>query len=157
MRRYGKESGFTIVEIMIIVTIIGILVALVLPNMRSSATRARMSEAMLAFGPCRALVTEVYAAAPDTLPAPGEWGCEVASNASQYVDTITTGPDGKITASLHGFGDLRINTHDLTLQPLDNTGNPPSANGTPVTRWRCGSPTDGTDVPAQYLPSSCRG
>ena len=57
MRRYGRESGFTIVELMIIVTIIGILIALVLPNMRTSAARARMTEAMLAFGPCRALVT----------------------------------------------------------------------------------------------------
>lgn len=157
MRRPGKESGFTIVEIMIIVTIIGILVALVLPNMRSNATRARMTEAMLAFGPCRALVTEVYGAAGDTPPA-NEWGCEVTSNASQYVDSVQTTADGTIKLSLKGFGDLRVDFHTLTLAPLDNTGNLPSGNGAPVTRWRCGNGVpDGTDVPAQFLPSSCRG
>lgn len=157
MRRYGKESGFTIVEIMIIVTIIGVLVALVLPNMRSSATRARMTEAMLAFGPCRALVTEIYGAAGDA-PGANEWGCEITTNASQYVDSVQTTAEGTIKLSLKGFGDLRVDFHTLTLAPLDNTGNLPSGNGAPVTRWRCGNgPTDGTDVPAQFLPSSCRG
>jgi type IV pilus assembly protein PilA len=157
MRRYRKESGFTIIELMIIVMIIGVLVALVLPNMRSSAARARMTEAMLAFGPCRSLVTEIYSAAGDA-PAANEWGCEVPSNASQYVDSVQTTADGTIKLSLKGFNDLRIDFHTLTLAPLDNTGNLPSGNGAPVTRWRCGNgPADGTDVPAQFLPSSCRG
>lgn len=156
MRRYRKQGGFTIVEIMIVITIIGVLAALVLPNVRSSATRARISEAMLAFGPCQALVTEVYGSDAEP-PPPGEWGCEIAANASQYVDTISTGPVGEITAALHGFNDGRVDSHSLTLVPLDNTGNKPSGNGAPVTRWRCGSSLDGTDVPQQYLPSSCRG
>jgi type II secretory pathway pseudopilin PulG len=157
MRRYGRESGFTIVELMIIVTIIGILIALVLPNMRTSAARARMTEAMLAFGPCRALVTEVYGASGD-IPNPGEWGCEIAANASQYVDSVTTDTTGKITLALRGFNDGRIDHRDLTLQPLDNTGSVPSGNGAPVTRWRCGSIIDGTDTfLLPYLPSSCRG
>jgi len=157
MRAYGRERGFTILEIMIIVTIIGILVALVLPNMRSSAARARMTEAMLAFGPCRALVTEVYGSAGDAAPAANEWGCEITTNASQYVDSVQTTAEGTIKLSLKGFNDLRIDFHTLTLAPLDNTGNLPSGNGLPVTRWRCGSPIDLTDVPAQFLPSSCRG
>jgi hypothetical protein len=73
------------------------------------------------------------------------------------VDSVQVDPIGKITVSLHGFGDLRIDTFDITLMPLDNTGNPPSGNGAPVRRWRCGSAGDGTSVLSQYLPASCRG
>lgn len=155
MRR-STQGGFTFVELMIVITIVAILAAIVLPNIKSNAARARMSEAILAFGPCRAAISEVYGAGADS-PGAGNWGCEVATDASTYVDNIKTDPLGVITLSLRNFNDLRIDTHDLTLAPLDNTGNLPSGNGAPIARWRCGSPIDGTDVPAQFLPSTCSG
>jgi type IV pilus assembly protein PilA len=151
-----RQAGFTIVEVMIIVTIIGVLAALTLPSIRSNAVRVKMAEALLAFTPCRAAVTEIYEGGGDP-PADGVWGCEVAQDASQYVDQVKVDEFGKITISLHGFGDPRLDTMDLTMQPLDNTGNIPSGNGAPVRRWRCGSAVDGTQVAIQYLPSTCRG
>jgi type IV pilus assembly protein PilA len=62
-----------------------------------------------------------------------------------------------IKVSLRGFSDLRIDTMDLTMMPLDNTGSPPIGAGSTVRTWRCGSAADGTQVPVQFLPASCRG
>lgn len=140
---------------MIVIMIIGVLAAVVLPSFRANAMRAKMSEALIALSACRNMISEVYLSAGD-LPGAGNWGCEVTTGASQYVDSISTDPMGKVTASLRGFGDLRIDFHNLTLMPLDNTGNPPGA-GNPVATWRCGFAVDGTDVPPQYLPGTCRG
>jgi len=157
MRTAGKQGGFTIIELMIVVMIIGVVASIVLPAVRSYTARAKMSEALLAFAPCRNAITEIYQGGGDP-PTPGNWGCEITSNASKYVDTITTvDPGPVIKVSLRGFSDLRIDTMDLTLMPLDNTGSPPSGAGSAVTRWRCGSAGDGTQVPVAFLPASCRG
>jgi len=157
MRRAGSQAGFTIIEVMIVVMIIGVLASIVLPSIRSYAARAKMSEALLAFAPCRNMITEGYLSGGDP-PAEGDWGCEITSNASKYVDMVLTkDPGPMIVVSLRGFTDLRIDTHDLTLMPLDSAGNPTSGPGSVVRRWRCGSVVDGTNVPAQYLPASCRG
>jgi type IV pilus assembly protein PilA len=157
MRTASRQGGFTIIEVMIVTMIIGVLASIALPIVRSYTARAKMSEALLAFAPCRNAITEIYQAGGDP-PAPGNWGCEIASNASKYVDSISTQDPGPvIKVSLRGFSDLRIDTMDLTLMPLDNTGNPPSGAGSAVRTWRCGSPADGTQVPPQYLPASCRG
>jgi len=155
-RRRNSQAGFTIVEVMIVVMIIGVLAALVLPGIRANAVRARMSEAILALSSCKNAVTELYNSGGDP-PGAGNWGCET-SNASMYVDTIDTTAEGVIRASLRGFNDLRIDFHDVTLAPLDNTGNVPLGGGTIIRSWRCGSPLDSTSqVPPQFLPGSCKG
>lgn len=155
MRRQG-QTGFTIIEIMIVVMIIGVLAALVLPGVRSNAVRAKMSEAILALSNCKNQVAELYQSGSDP-PGAGNWGCE-ATNVSIYVDSITVDDIGVIKASLRGFNDLRIDFHDITLAPLDNTGSLPMGGGVLIRSWRCGSPVDTTQpVPQQYLPGTCRG
>ena len=157
MRTAGRQGGFTIIEVMIVVMIIGVLASIVLPAIRNYTARAKMSEAILAFAPCRLMITEGYLSGGDP-PTEGNWGCEITSNASKYVDSISTKDPGPVVkVSLRGFSDLRIDTMDLTLMPLDNTGSPPSGPGSAVRTWRCGSAADGTQVPPQYLPASCRG
>jgi len=156
MRRTKNQAGFTILELMGVIMIMGVLTALVLPTVRVNAVRAKMSEAIMAFGPCRNMITEVYLSGGSS-PGPGQWGCEIDKDASQYVDSVTTTVEGKIRVTLQGFNDGRLNTKDLTLTPLDNTGTPMDGTEGTVRSWRCGSALDGTDVPPQYLPSSCRG
>jgi len=154
-RTNSRQAGFTIVEVMIVTMIIGVLAALVLPSVRVSTARVKMSEAILALSTCKNVITELYNSGGDP-PGAGNWTCE-ASSVSVYVDSITTSDEGVIKASLRGFKDLRIDTHDLTLAPLDNTGNLPAGGGVTVRRWRCGSALDGTNVLPQYLPGTCRG
>jgi len=157
MRRTSRQAGFTIIEVMLVTMIIGILAALVLPSIRVNTARVKMSEALFAFGTCRNMISELYLSGGDS-PGAGNWGCEsvVGTPVSVYVDSVTTEDDGLIKVSLRGFNDLRIDFHDLTLTPLDNTGTR-AVDGSIVRRWRCGSVADGTTVPPQYLPGTCRG
>jgi len=158
MRRTHSQAGFTIIEVMLVTMIIGVLAALVLPSIRVNTARVKMSEALFAFGTCRNMISELYLSGGDS-PGAGNWGCESAVGVpvSVHVDSIVTDDDGLIKASLRGFNDLRIDTHDLTLMPLDNTGNRAVA-GSIIRRWRCGSVADGTSVTLmQFLPSTCRG
>jgi type IV pilus assembly protein PilA len=157
MRRTSRQAGFTIIEVMLVTMIIGVLAALILPSIRVETARVKMSEALLAFGTCRNMVSELYNSGGDS-PGAGNWGCEsvVGTPVSVYVDSVTTEDDGLIKVSLRGFNDLRIDFHDLTLTPLDNTGTR-AVDGSIVRRWRCGSVADGTTVPPQYLPGTCRG
>jgi prepilin-type N-terminal cleavage/methylation domain-containing protein len=164
MPKTQSQRGFTIIELMIVMMIIGILVALVLPNMRVNAVRARVSEAILALNSCKTMVSEVYLSGSD-LPGAGNWGCEVAagSGGSQYVKAIKTTDEGIIIVELQG--DPKLNLFEIALAPLDDTGNVPTVTGSPIRSWRCGKASDLTPPVSSptwalnqtFLPGSCRG
>jgi type IV pilus assembly protein PilA len=149
------QSGFTIIEIMIVTVIIGVLAIVAIRAMNGYAVRAKISEAINLFASCRTTVAEVYMSA-DTLPGAGTWGCESAGNTSKFVDTIDTSDEGIIKIGLRGVGDLRVDFHSITLAPLDGSGNLMSTTGR-VARWRCGGGGDGTDINVELLPATCRG
>ena len=149
-----RQSGFTIIEIMIVVVIVGILAVVAIRSMNAYAARAKVSEAMNALTNCRTLVAEVYISG-DYIPNANEWGCE-STDTSKYVSAVSTSAEGIIQVDLRGMGDLRLDTHRITMAPLDTSGSLMSALGR-VARWRCGATGDGTDVSVEFLPSTCRG
>ena len=155
-----RQSGFTIIEIMIVVVIIGILAVVAIRAANGYAVRAKVAEAVLALSACRTVVGEVYMSA-DVLPGPGDtWGCE-ATGSSKFVSSIsvdtTADPrPGVIKVDVRGVGDLRVDFHSITLAPLDSAGVRLTDVGR-VARWRCGAAVDGTDVNAEFLPGTCRG
>ncbi len=152
------DRGFTLIELMIVVAIVGILAAIALAVYPEYTKRARMSEVVLAVSACRTPIADAYNSLP-TAPGAGNWGCEVSGPASAHVQSIATDPNGKIIVVARGFSDPAIDGQDLTMVPLI-AGIPAVAAtdmGKPINAWRCGSPDDGTTIPSQYLPSSCRG
>src|SRR5204863_6676678 len=76
MKRH-LQQGFTLIELMIVVAIIGILAAVALPAYQDYTIRAKMSEVILAMSSCRTSITEVYQSGPTTAPAADGWGCEI--------------------------------------------------------------------------------
>jgi type IV pilus assembly protein PilA len=156
------QKGFTLIELMIVVAIIGILAAIALPAYQDYTKRAKMSEAILAASACRTTVTEVYQSGNSTTP-PGAngWGCEnSAGSASKYVDTITTDGTGVITVKVRGFNDTNIDTKTITLEPYKSDGTTAlgvaDIGAAAVGAWKCGRNPPST-VPVKFLPGSCRG
>ena len=155
------QKGFTLIELMIVVAIIGILAAVALPAYQDYTIRAKMSDVILAMSSCRTSITEVYQSGPTTAPAANGWGCEITTTSQQtkYVSGVTTDVNGKVLATVQGVATV-VNTSVVTLLPLSNASTPAAFSaGASQTLygWRCGLAADGTTVSPKYLPGSCRG
>src|SRR5689334_18824506 len=92
-------SGFTLIELMIAVAIVGFLSMIALPAFQDYAVRSKMTEVILALSSCRAPISETYQAGVATLPGPNGWGCELGTTqGTRYVAALSTSADGMITA-----------------------------------------------------------
>lgn len=158
------QKGFTLIELMIVVAIIGILAAVALPAYQDYTARAKMSEAILAGSTCKTTITEIIqSSSSGTTIAANAWGCEVSGTAgTKYVTSVVTdasnpGATGgaRVTITTQAIGTgangtiflapcaANSTTFTACLQP---------ALGASINSWACGPGT----VQAKFLPGSCR-
>ena len=136
------QKGFTLIELMIVVAIVGILAAIALPAYQDFIVRSKMSEALAAIAACKTSVAEYTSAHGGTMPTtPALAGC--STTPSQYLASLTVGAAGLITAVSKSTGASAECT--LTLKPVQLAT-------FEITSW---TPTFVT-CPSKYVPSSFR-
>ncbi len=147
------QKGFTLIELMIVIAIIGILAAVALPAYQDYTIRAKMSEPIALLGEGKTNVTEFYIA-NNALPTSAQQAGLRTQIGTPIVDSVSYTSTGVITVEVATDvgGDISASAYMLSLSLTGTAGG--------TVQWKCrpgGSTPTTTAVPSKYLPANCRG
>ena len=153
----ARQQGFTLIELMIVIAIIGILAAIALPAYQDYTVRAKMSEVLAIAAEAKTAIAE-FAATTGEMPTDvsqagittSGFGDQSWANSTTAVTWTATGNQGTYTILTSSGTGLPTDARSQELQLVGTL----NADNRRVS-WVCGGA--GTNLPAKYLPASCRG
>jgi len=138
------QQGFTLIELMIVVAIIGILAAIAIPAYQDYTIRAQVSEGLNLSGAAKAAVTEFYQD-QGVFPADNATaGLEIPGNITGKYVTQVAVANNVITVTYGNDANANIAGATLTMTALDNAGS---------VSWTC---ANGAGLQNKWLPAACR-
>jgi type IV pilus assembly protein PilA len=145
-----KQQGFTLIELMIVIAIIGILAAIAIPAYKDYTIRAQVSEGLSLASGAKAAVSEFYMDSGVFPIDNNEAGISAAAEiVGRYATDVTVGALGIITVTYNQpntHADLAADTGVLVLTPTA------TATQASVT-WNCDA---ASTLPDKWLPAACR-
>ncbi|EXD17713.1 pilin [Acinetobacter baumannii] len=158
----NAQKGFTLIELMIVVAIIGILAAVALPAYQNYTVKARVSEVILAASSCSSTITDIVQNSPVVdLGTALSTSCSISP--TKMVTSGSADTDGVITVvgNATNLGGETSNTaNSIILTPMMNATTALVAStdgGKTIQGWKCGPKTSSNPMPNKYLPGSCQG
>lgn len=152
-----STRGFTLIELMIVVTIVGILSAVALPAYHDYVARSKISEVILLLSKCRISISETATSA-NALPLGGGWSCETAvgETASQYARVIETSDEGAVRVEIRNVN-AQADGQFVVMRPWPNLARSVAiVAGDVIAMWDCGPSPDNTVDITNLLPTTCR-
>lgn len=149
----SRQSGFSLIELMIVVAIMGILAAIAIPNYKTYTTRARVSEGLTLAGSAKTAVVEYWLSESSTFPTEGSpldnnrvVGLSDPTDITGKFVTSVGIEDGGTIVVTYSAVDTNLSGKTITMIPVPSDGS---------VSWNCESPA-GSQIDNQFLPAVCR-